>query len=103
MAGWAADAVQCLAMANHFTMDWVSRLAPEGSRVFSIEISYRGQRLCAVRKPTPQDDVEVEVLYDLLVLSPMPEMRFPLRELEAALQEARREWDKADWTRQSRG
>lgn len=74
-----------------FVVDFVSDVNREH---LMAEICFNGQRLCLLDKEAGNDNMEIEFLVDLYVLSNSVKMKFNLDEFIKALEVARRDLEK---------
>lgn len=70
---------------SNFEIDFVSDLRYEH---LLVEISYRQQRLCIINKEHGNDNLEIEFVSDIRILTEDVVMKFPLAEFESVLKEA---------------
>jgi hypothetical protein len=69
-----------------FGIDFFSDLRFE---YLSVEVTYKTQRLLQLNRENGIDSIEIEFLTDLLLLPDVVAMRFPLREFESILAQAK--------------
>jgi hypothetical protein len=73
-------------MSSQFEIDFVSDARYEK---LTLEISFRGQRLCQINKDKGNENMEIEFISDIRLLPEEIAMKFSLNEFEEVLRQAK--------------